>query len=123
HLATAHDLARRHQRAGADEAVLLDHDAVEQDRAHADEAGVGDAAGVDDGLVADGDILADHGGEAAEPGVRAIVADVDDGAVLDVGARADAHEVDVAAHHHPRPQRHVVPQHHVPRHHRHGIHV
>src|SRR5690606_39284617 len=77
----------------------------------------------DDRLVADGDVLADHGGKAAELGVRAVVADVDDSAVLDVRARADAHEVDVAAHHHPRPQRDVVAEHHVPHNRGHRIHV
>src|SRR5690606_2792935 len=97
HLAAADDLARGHQRAGADETVLLHHRAVEHDRAHADETGVADPAGVDDRLVADGDVLAYDRGEAAELGVRAVVADMHDGAVLDAGARADADEVDVAA--------------------------
>jgi hypothetical protein len=63
------DLAGRDQGTGADEAVLPDHRAVEQDRAHADQHRVLDAAGMDDRLVADGHVLADHGGEAAELGV------------------------------------------------------
>ena len=67
--------------AGADEGVLPDHRAVEHDRAHAHQHRVLDGAGVDDGLVADGHVRADAGGEAAELGVRAIVADVHDGAV------------------------------------------
>ena len=49
--------------------------------------------------------LADDGGEAAEFRVRAVVADVHHAAVLDVGARADADEVDVAAHDGARPDR------------------
>src|SRR6185312_12478784 len=73
----------------------------------------GDAAGMDDRLVADGDVLADHRGEAAELRVRAVVAHVDDGAVLDVGARADADEVDVAADHDAGPQGDVVAEHDV----------
>src|SRR5690606_24094064 len=113
HLAAAHGLARRDQRAGADEAVLLHYGAVEHDRAHADQAGIGDAAGVDDRLVADGDVLADHRGEPAQLGVRSVVADVDDGAVLDVGARAHADELDVAAHDDAGPERHVVAEHDV----------
>src|SRR5690606_9475656 len=77
----------------------------------------------DDRLVADGDVLADDRGEAAELGVRAVVADVDDGAVLDVAACAGADEVHVAAPDRPRPQRHDVPEHHIAHHSRHRIHV
>ena len=73
--------------------------------------------------MADGHVLADHGGEAAELGVRAIVADMDHGAVLDIGARTDADEVDVAADDGARPDRHVVAQHHVADHGRGGIDV
>jgi hypothetical protein len=66
--------------------MLLHHRPIQHDRAHPDQHGVFDPAGVDDRLVADGHVLADHGGEAAELGVRAIVADVDHAAVLHVGA-------------------------------------
>src|SRR5690606_18777491 len=72
-----------------------------------------DPAGVDDRLVADRHVLADHGGEPAQLRVRPVVADVDHGAVLDIAARADADEVDVAADHRLRPHRHVVSQLHV----------
>src|SRR5690606_12260535 len=112
-LALAHGAPGRHQRAGADEGVLLHHRAVEHDRAHADEHRVLDPAGVDDRLVADRHVLADHGGEPAQLRVRPVVADVDHGAVLDIAARADADEVDVAADHRLRPHRHVVSQLHV----------
>jgi hypothetical protein len=73
---------------GTDEAMLLHHRTVEHDRAHADQHRVLDLAGVDDRLVADGHVLADHGGEAAELGVRAVMAHMHDAAVLDVGACA-----------------------------------
>ena len=63
--------------------------------------------------LADGHVAADAGGEAAQFRVRAVVADVDDAAVLQVGAIADADEVDVAADHGERPDRHVVAEHHV----------
>src|SRR3546814_5660219 len=56
---------------------------------------------------------ADDRAEAAQLRVRAVVADVDHGAVLDVAARTDANEIDVAAGHGLRPHRHVVAQFHV----------
>src|SRR5690606_10008307 len=55
-------------------------------------------------------VLADDRGIAVQPGVRAGMADVDDAAVLDVGARADADVVDVAAHHRAGPDGNVVGQ-------------
>src|SRR5690606_20371724 len=82
-----------------------------------------DGAGVDDRLVADGHVAADASGEAAELRVRAVVADVHHGAVLDVGAVADADEVDVAADHRERPYRDVVAQHHVADHAGRGVDV
>ena len=45
--------------------------------------------------------------------VRALVADMDDGAVLHIGARADAHMVHITPDHRARPHRHVIAQHHV----------
>src|SRR5690606_19229143 len=112
-LALAHGLARRHQRAGAHERMLADHRAVQDQRAHADQGGVADGAGVDHRLVADGHVLADDRRVAIQAGVRAGVADVDHAAVLDVRPRADAHVVDVAAHHGPGPDRNVVSERHV----------
>ncbi|OAX67443.1 hypothetical protein A6R71_14965 [Xanthomonas translucens pv. arrhenatheri] len=82
-LALAHGLARPDPRAGADEAVFLHRGAVQEARAHAEQAQVLDGA------------------------------DVEDGAVLDVAARADAHVVDVAADHRARPHGHVLGQYHV----------
>src|SRR5690606_34710027 len=64
-------------------------------------------------LVADGHVGADHRRESAQLRVRPVMADVDHGAVLHVGARADAHIVDVAADHHLRPHGHIVAQLHV----------
>lgn len=113
HFAFADDFSRRHQRARADQRMFLDHRAIEHDRTHADQHRIFDGAGVNDGFVADGDVAADAGGEAAEFGVRAVVTDVDHGAVLDVGARADADEIDVAAHDRGRPDGHIVAQVHV----------
>ncbi|KWV14656.1 hypothetical protein A6R79_14145 [Xanthomonas translucens pv. translucens] len=81
--ALAHGLARPDHRAGADEAVFLHRGAVQDARAHADQAQVLDGAGVEDG------------------------------AVLDVAARVDAHAVDVAADHRAGPHRHVFAQSHV----------
>jgi exodeoxyribonuclease-3 len=51
------------------------------------------------------------------------MADVHDGAVLQVGARADAHVVDVPAHHGARPQRAVLADLHVADHARIGVDV
>src|SRR4249919_1603851 len=103
---------------------MLPHDrAVEHDRAHADQHRVLDPAGMHDRLVADGDIVADHGRETAELGMRTIVADVHHAAVLDVGARADADEVDVATDHGAGPDRDVVAEHHVPDHGGRGIDI
>src|SRR4249919_2253623 len=112
-LALADYLAGRDERTGPDETVLLDHRAIEQDRAHADQHRILDAAGVDDRLVADGHVLADHGGEAAELGVRPVVADMHHGAVLDVGARADTDEVDVPADDGAGPDRDILAEDHV----------
>ncbi|KAG0922568.1 hypothetical protein G6F63_015940 [Rhizopus arrhizus] len=67
---------------------------------------------MDDAAMADGDALADQR-RVAGLVVRAVVADVDDGAVLHVGACTDTHVVDVATDDRARPDRHVVGQFHV----------
>src|SRR5690606_17622239 len=74
-LGLAHGLARADHRAGTDEAVPAHRGAVQDPRAHADQAQVLDGAGMDDGTVADGDVRTDQG---RIPGrvVRAVVADV-----------------------------------------------
>src|SRR5690606_36891910 len=92
-LGLAHRLARADHRAGTDEAVLLHRGAVEDAGAHPDQAQVLDGAGVDDGAVADRHVRADQGRIAALV-ERAVVAGVDDRAVLDVGTRTDADVVD-----------------------------
>ncbi len=63
---------------------------------HADQAVVLDGAGMNDRTVANGDALA-HDGRKAPRRVRAVVGDMDDGAVLHIAARADTDEVHVAA--------------------------
>lgn len=73
--------------AGADDAAIADDCAVEDHCIHADEDFVADGACVEDGFVADGDELADFHAE--------IVREMDDGAVLNIGARADADAVDI----------------------------
>src|SRR4029079_13183073 len=76
---------------------------------HANQHRVLDRARVYHGGVADGDVGADDGGEAAGR-VLAVVGDVVEGAVLDVGAGADADVVHVAAHDGAGPERGVVAQ-------------
>src|SRR5690606_23611851 len=107
-LTLADGLARRHDRAGPDEAERLHHRAVEHGRPHADQREVADPACVHDGAVANGDIAADHRREAARPGERPLVGHVHHGAILDVGARADLDRIDVAADHAARPDGDVV---------------
>jgi hypothetical protein len=77
------------ERVGADDAAFADDGFVEDGGAHADEAFVLDGAGVEDGAMADGDEFADDGGD--------VVGEVDDAAVLDVGAFANVDVVDIAA--------------------------
>lgn len=110
--AFADDLARADDRPGADKAVAFDGGAVEHAGAHADQAQVFDGAGMQDGAVADCDVGADHC-RVARLVERAMVADVDDGAVLHVGACADLYMIDVAANHRARPHRHVIAQAHL----------
>jgi hypothetical protein len=80
--------------------------AVEDHRAHANEAAVGDVAAVQGDAVADGDVVAED--------QRIFVAhDVEDRAVLDIGARADANIVDVAPDHRAGPDTGVFADDHV----------
>lgn len=96
-LALADHLARRDQRTGADEPVLLHHRAVEHAGMHADQAVIADAACVHDRGVADGDAFADQAGEARAIGAG--VGYVHDAAILDAGAGTDANVVDVTTKH------------------------
>ncbi len=84
------DGAFRDQGSGGNDAAGADFCAVEDDASHADEAARFDGATVQDHGVAHGDVVAEN--------ERIGVAhDVEDGAVLDICARADAHEVHVTA--------------------------
>ncbi len=76
--------------ASGDDGAGADFCAVEDDGAHADEAARFDCAAVEDDAVADGDVVTE------DERVR-VAHYVEDGAVLDICARADADEVDVAA--------------------------
>src|SRR5262249_20664298 len=91
-----HSLAGRYQGPGGDHGAWPDHRAVEHDRADADEAAMLQPAAVQARAVADGDVVADLGGVLVER-------DVDHRAVLNVGARADADRVVVAAQHRAEP--------------------
>ena len=78
------------QGAGGDDAAFADGHAVQDDRAHADQAAAGDVAAVQRDAVTDGDVVAED--------QRIFVAHyVEDRAVLDIGAGADADVVHVAA--------------------------
>src|SRR6266852_9469611 len=79
------------QRAGGHDAASADFHAVEYDGAHADEATRLDGAAVQGDAVADGDVVAE------EEGIF-VAHYVEDAAVLNIGARADADVVHVAAH-------------------------
>src|SRR5260370_34288767 len=82
--------ALKEQRAGGDDAAGADFYAVEDDGAHANEAAGLDRAAVQGDAVADGDVVAEE--------QRIVVAhDVEDAAVLNIGAGADADVVHVAA--------------------------
>src|SRR5690242_17101020 len=89
------------ERAGGDDAASADVHAVQNDRAHADEAARLDDAAVQRAAVADGDVI------AKDEGVL-VAHDVEHAAVLNVGARADADVVDVAANHGTGPNAGVV---------------
>ena len=65
-------------------------------------------AGVNDGFVADGDQFPNDCGE--------VVGEMDDGAVLNVAARADQNAVDVAAQDRLIPDTAVVTQRYIPQH-------
>src|SRR5712691_5905010 len=83
--------ALEEQGAGGHDAASADFHAVEDDGAHADQAAGLDGAAVQRGAVADGDVVAE---EQRVFGAH----DVEDAAVLNMGARADADVVHVAAH-------------------------
>src|SRR6266853_2786665 len=78
------------KRAGRDDAALADLYAIQNDRAHADQAAGFYVAAVQGYAVADGYVVAE------EQGIF-VAHYVEDGAILNVGAGADADVVDVAA--------------------------
>ena len=80
----------RDESAGGDDGACSDFCAVQDDRAHADEAAGFDGAAVEDDAVADGDVVAEDQGWV-------VTHDVEDGAVLNICAGANADVVDVAA--------------------------
>ena len=112
--------ARRHQAAGADDHIVLDHRAVHDDAAHADQHAAADAAAVEHDFVGDGHVIADQQRKAI--GVeRAGVGDVQHAAVLHAGARTDADAVHVATDHGQRPDGAVCADFDVADHHRRAV--
>ena len=86
--AVGNDGALCDKRARADYTAASDFRAVENNRAHANQRAVPDLTAVHNRSVAYGDAAADHGRETA---VR-----MDNGAVLDICARADLNALDIA---------------------------
>ena len=94
------------QRAGGNDAARADFYAVEDDRTHADEAAGLDGAAVQRDAVAYGNVVTED--------QRIFVAhDVENATVLDIGARADADVVHVAADDGTRPDARVGADDHV----------
>src|SRR6267143_1484202 len=99
----------RHHAARPHDALASDHRLIEDYGADADQAQVRDRAGVQDHAVTDGDARAD-------PGSEALVGDVDDRQVLDVGLLADLDPLLLAAHHAAVPDAGAVAEDDVSRH-------
>jgi len=119
-VAALQHLARRHQGAGADHHLVLDHRTVHHDAAHADQNAVAQGAAVQGDVVADGHFVADQQRVTVRvegPGVG----DVQHATVLHAGAVADPDPVHVAAHHGHRPHRGVLAEHHVAEYHGRGV--
>ena len=100
-------LARRHQRACTDKHVIFKHRAVQYGGTHADQAEISDGAGVQNHAMADGDIFADYQRNAIWH-FRIGAGDVQDAAILNIGARANTDIVHIATDHRAGPDRHVV---------------
>src|SRR5665213_532234 len=97
-LAGGNAAAGSQHRPGGEHRAALDLAAVHHDRAKADEAAVVEPAAVDHREMADQDVVADDRVEPLlQPRLRRF--DLDDGPVLDVGARADPDPADVPAKH------------------------
>ncbi len=102
-------LARRHQRAGTDDHLVLDHRAVHDDAAHADQNAVAQGAAMQSDLVPDRHLVTDDQRVAIRV-ERPGVGDVQHAAVLHAGARTDADAVHVTADHGHWPDRAVLAQ-------------
>lgn len=103
--------------------MALNYRAIEHHRPHSHQTGIGNFTGMDDGAMANGHVLANHRGKPAPARMRAIMADMDDRAILHIAARADADEIDITAHHRKRPDGHILPQHHIANYLRRRIHI
>lgn len=100
-------LARRHQAASTDDHLVLNHGAVHDRAAHADQDAIAKGAAVQHDFMADGHLVTDQQREAL--GVeRSGVGDMQHAAVLHTGARPNADTVHVAADHGQGPDRAVV---------------
>src|SRR5579872_2975600 len=97
------DLARRDERSSSHERVLSDDRVVEHGAPHPDEASVADGAAVHDRAMSDRHVRPDRRRAQARR-------DVDDGVVLDVGARPDLDERVVATQDGAEPDARVVGQ-------------
>src|SRR5690606_21631094 len=120
-IAAAQGLVGGYQTTGAEDHFILDHGAIHDDTAHADQNAAADPATVQQHLVADGYIVTDDQRIAIRvewPGVG----DVQYAAVLHAGARTDADAMHVAANHRGRPDRTIITQLHITQHHRAAVH-
>ena len=106
HRSGRHHEVFRNQRAGSHDRPCADAAAVQQNRAHPDQAPILDGAAMHDRAVSDRHIVADDGW-------MGITHDMDEGEVLNIGARADADGVDVASHDHVHPHAALWPEMHV----------
>src|SRR6266850_488333 len=108
--------AFRDERARRDDAARANRRTVQNDRAHADQAARLDDAAMQRHRMADGHVIAEN--------ERTLVAhDMQYAAVLNVGARADANVVHVAANHRARPNAGILANHHIADYDRGGIDV
>ena len=114
---TLQALAGRHQAAGTDDHLILDHRAIHDGAAHANQNPATQGTAMQHDLVTDGHFVTYDQWKAI--GVeRPGMGDVQHAAILHAGARADADSVHVAADHGQRPHRAVLADFHVAQHHR-----
>jgi hypothetical protein len=114
---TLQALAGRHQAAGTDDHLVLDHRAIHDGAAHANQNPATQGTAMQHDLVTDGHFVTYDQWKAI--GVeRPGMGDVQHAAILHAGARANADAVHVAADHRQRPDRAVFTDLHIPQHHR-----